>query len=241
MSSSANQLFQQAGQNLHAAIVALANASQASSAQLTELVYSNPGDATATRVLGTFTAAVQLGKELSALEERLLSIYEQSAGGLPAPAAIPLLTTDAKANATDVVAKVAPVRTAKAKPAAKPTAKPAVKVSSKAAKTEAKAPVKAPAAAKPAPAPKAAVVAKAVTKKASKPSTDAPKALSGNSEKVFKFLKTVLNTETYVKVVQAAIAKGAGLPNGSVAASLSALKTVGAIKEGNTGEFKLAA
>lgn len=250
MSSTANQLLQQAGQNLHSAIVALANASQASNAELTELVYNNPTAADASRVLGTFTASVQLGKDLSELDARLRKIYEVASGALPA-ASVPLLGNTPKTEATDVVAKVTVPEAIRGrgrpagstKPAAKAT-KPVAKASKPAAKAAkvakpAAAPVAAKAEVVAEPAKVAAKPVKFTGKKASKVAAEKPKKLAGNAEKVLNYLKTVLNTETPVKVIQAAIAAGSGLPNGSVAASLTVLKNFGAIKETKKGEFKL--
>lgn len=247
MSSTANQLLQQAGQNLHSAIVALANASQASNAELTELVYNNPTAADASRVLGTFTASVQLGKDLSELDARLRKIYEVASGALPA-ASVPLLGNTTKTEATDVVAKVTVPEAIRGrgrpagstKPAAKAT-KPVAKASKPAAKVAkpAAAPVAAKAEVVAEPAKVAAKPVKFTGKKASKVAAEKPKKLAGNAEKVLNYLKTVLNTETPVKVIQAAIAAGSGLPNGSVAASLTVLKNFGAIKEMKKGEFKL--
>jgi hypothetical protein len=78
-------------------------------------------------------------------------------------------------------------------------------------------------------------------KKASAKKVRVAGKLPGNAEKLFSHLKTVLNTETFVHLVQSHASKAAGIPNGSIAASLNRLLELKLVTEGNKGEYKLAA
>jgi hypothetical protein len=67
-----------------------------------------------------------------------------------------------------------------------------------------------------------------------------PKALAGNHAKVLDFVKTQLNRRSWKPLTHAAVAKGSGIPAGSVGASLARLKKEGLILADDKGGYKLA-
>ena len=66
-----------------------------------------------------------------------------------------------------------------------------------------------------------------------------PQTLAGNHAKVLDFLKTELNRKSWKPLTQATMAKGSGIPAGSVGASLARLKKDGLILTDDKGGYKL--
>jgi hypothetical protein len=68
-----------------------------------------------------------------------------------------------------------------------------------------------------------------------------PVKLSPNDHKVLDFLKSVLKTDHAVVITNEAIAKGAGMPLGSVGISLKRVMAFGAIKKRGRSSYQLSA
>lgn len=75
-------------------------------------------------------------------------------------------------------------------------------------------------------------------KAAQKTSDRAPH--TSNDVKVHQFLKSALNTNAWTALTGAAIARGAGLPPGSVSVSLNKVLASGAVIKGKRGMYRLA-
>lgn len=65
--------------------------------------------------------------------------------------------------------------------------------------------------------------------------------LTANDSKLMQFLQTALNPGTWTTLTGAAMAKGSGLPLGSVGISLKKVMGTGAVKKGDRGSYKLRA
>lgn len=77
--------------------------------------------------------------------------------------------------------------------------------------------------------------------KVAKPKAAAsPQTLAGNHAKVLDFLKTQINRKSWKPLTHATMAKGSGIPAGSVGASLARLKKDGLIITDDKGAYRLA-
>ncbi len=140
--------------------------------------------------------------------------------------AAPLVDT-AKVPAKRRVAKQAAVV-----PATKPVKTAPVKAAKKDTATPSKATAKAAA--------KVAVKAKAKTNKTKAAGTPVQtKDLKGNSAKLMAYLQGLLTTENFTDINQSAVAKVAGIPVGSMGATLGRLVKAGRIVGGSNGSLKL--
>lgn len=71
--------------------------------------------------------------------------------------------------------------------------------------------------------------------------SDKPVTLTANDTKVLDHLKTVLNAADWSLLTGASVAKGAGLPLGSVGISLKKVVLAGAVKKNGRNRYQLAA
>ena len=67
-----------------------------------------------------------------------------------------------------------------------------------------------------------------------------PQTLAGNHAKVLDFFRTQLNRKSWKPLTHATMAKGSGIPAGSVGASLARLKKEGLLLADDKGGYKLA-
>ena len=65
--------------------------------------------------------------------------------------------------------------------------------------------------------------------------------LTANDTRLLQFLKMALSTTLWTPLTGSAMAKGSGLPLGSVGISLKKVMGTGAVKKGARGTYKLAA
>ena len=212
--------IQQAGQALHKATVVVAGAVRAQAEHMVATVASQPFQAEGEQAFTNFKMLARLSQDLLSLEEQLKALYA-TASELASPemdvvAALPHGPTRNRTAAAEDVAEdvvVKPASTRRAKPAAKNVAKPAQKA---AAKTASKAP------------------SKSSTSKVAKPVT-----LTVNDNKILQYFKSVLKPGQASGLTGAAIAKGSGLPLGSVGISVQKVLASGAVKKSGRGTYLL--
>ena len=84
------------------------------------------------------------------------------------------------------------------------------------------------------------VVAKPARVGKTTPPTKKTMRREGNDAKLLHFLNATLNSHKAIHITGAALAKGADMPLGSVAASLRKLLALGKIKQGPAGHYQLA-
>ena len=65
--------------------------------------------------------------------------------------------------------------------------------------------------------------------------------LTANDSKLLQYLQKALNTTGWTPLTGSDMAKGSGLPLGSVGISLKKVMSTGAVKKGGRGSYKLAA
>ena len=223
LSKTALSSIQQAGHALNKATVVVASAVRSQAEHLVATVASQPFQAEGEQAFANFKMLARLSQDLLSLEEQLKALYATASelaspvmDVVPAlPHSTPRSTAAAPAGkdvAEDVVAKTAPLR--RIKPVAAKVAK--------AAKL-----------AKPARA-KAAKVEKSVK-------TTKPKALTANDNKALQYLKSVLKPGLPAALTGAAIAKGSGLPLGSVGISMKKVIASGAVRKSGRGTYLLSA
>lgn len=219
MSTQASQLLQQAGQTIHSSLEPInaiaAFYSAAAQAAMAEAPFAVQTD----QLLAAWKETSQLVQDVTALDQKLRSLFEQSrtsANSRQAPG-LPRLSLADRTKAVDVrVKKVTAV------PDAKLSKAPVSKLKKSAAKKKAVASVKV----------KASV--KASVEAASKAMSVPP-----NAVRVYKALKGILNLDTLVPVKQLEVARSAGIPNGSITASLNVLKERGYLVEGDKHSYRL--
>jgi hypothetical protein len=209
--------IQQAGQALHKATVVVAGAVRAQAEHMVATVASQPFQAEGEQAFTNFKMLARLSQDLLSLEEQLKALYA-TASELASPemdvvAALPHTPARSRTSAVDDVAEDVVV-----KPASTRRAKP---VSKDASTLASKAPTK-PAAGK------GKKAAKAVT-------------LTVNDNKVLDYLKSALKPGQPSSLTGAAIAKGAGLPLGSVGVSVKKVLASGAVKKSGRGTYLLGA
>jgi hypothetical protein len=215
--------IQQAGQALHKATVVVAGAVRAQAEHMVATVASQPFQAEGEQAFTNFKMLARLSQDLLSLEEQLKALYatasELSSPEMDVVAALPHAPTRSRTTAAaddvaeDVVVK--PASTRRTKPAAKQVVKPAEKAADK---TASKAPAKS----------SAGKLAKSTT-------------LTVNDNKVLQYFKSVLKPGQASALTGAAIAKGAGLPLGSVGISVKKVLASGAVKKSGRGTYLLGA
>jgi len=211
--------IQQAGQALHQATVVVAGAVREQAEHMVSTVASQPFEAEGEQAFANFKMLARLSQDLQSLEEKLRSLYS-TASELASPemdvvnalahATAPHPAAHAKEAAEDAIVKPASNRKPRNNTKAAPTTKAA----------KATQPPAAPA-----------------SRKTRKPAAAA--ALTANDTKLLKFLQTALNKNTWTAVTGGTMARGAGLPLGSVGLSLKKVIASGAIKVGARGSYKL--
>jgi len=70
--------------------------------------------------------------------------------------------------------------------------------------------------------------------------TSSLRNLSRNDEKVLQHLKNILDRRSWKHLTQVSIAQGAGIPSGSVGLAIRRLVSIGVVREGSKGSYRLA-
>lgn len=202
--------IQQAGQALHQATVVVSGAVREQAEHMVSTVASQPFEAEGEQAFANFKMLARLSQDLQSLEEKLRSLYA-NASELASPE-------------MDVVASLSHSSARSHTAANKDVAEDAiVKPASTRRPRKAAAPVAAPAA-----------------KKARKPGQKgSAAALTANDSKLLQFLQSALNATDWTALTGSAMAKGSGLPLGSVGISLRKVLASGAVKKGARGSYKL--
>jgi hypothetical protein len=228
LSKTSLSAIQQAGQALHEATVVVADAVRAQAEHMVATVASQPFQAEGEQAFTNFKMLARLSQDLLSLEDQLKNLYA-TASELASPemdvvTALPhasrrirAATSAAEDVAEDVVAK--PIATRRAKPISKPNSK---RVAEAASKVSTK--------------PISKTASKPLSKKAAKPVT-----LTVNDNKVLQFMKSVLKPGEASAITGTVIAKGAGLPLGSVGISVKKVLASGAIKKSGRGTYLIGA
>jgi hypothetical protein len=210
--------IQQAGQALHKATVVVAGAVRQQAEHMVATVASQPFQAEGEQAFANFKMLARLSQDLLSLEEQLKTLYA-TASELASPvmdvvAALPHSAASSRA----------------ALPAGKDVAEDVVAkpVSVRRAKPSARKAAKALLVAKPAKAVK--------TDKTAKPPT-----LTANDTKVLHYMQSVLKPGQAAVLTGAAVAKGSGLPLGSVGISMKKVIASGAVKKSGRGTYLLSA
>jgi hypothetical protein len=212
--------IQQAGQALHKATVVVGGAVRAQAEHMVATVASQPFQAEGEQAFTNFKMLARLSQDLLSLEAQLKALYA-TASELASPemdvvAALPHgFTSERAASAKQDVAEDAVI-----KPASVRRAKPAGKQAAKAAETGK--------AAKPGKTGKTGKAAKATT-------------LTANDSKLLQYLQSALKPGQTTAITGAQMAKGAGLPLGSVGISLKKVIASGAVKQSGRGKYQLKA
>jgi hypothetical protein len=201
--------IQQAGQALHKATVVVGSAVRAQAEHMVATVASQPFQAEGEQAFTNFKMLARLSQDLLSLEDQLKALYA-TASELASP------EMDVVAALPHSFARSPVGSAAKQDVAEDAIVKPA---SVRRAK----------------PAPKAA--AKPAGKKAAKASKAV--TLTANDNKVLQYLKSVLKVGQADAVTGAAIAKGAGLPLGSVGISVKKVIASGAVRQRGRGMYQL--
>lgn len=206
--------IQQAGEALHRATVVVASAVQEQAQHMVSTVASQPFEAEGEQAIANFKMLARLSHDLQALETRLRMLYA-NASELASPA-------------MDVVNALphAPARSPAS--AGKDLAEDAV------VKPASSRPRKA------APSAKRATPVKP-TKPGKRAKASAGAALTPNDRLLLQHLQSALNTRNWTRLTGSAMARGAGLPVGSVGISLKRLAAAGAIQQGTRGSYKRSA
>lgn len=215
--------IQQAGQGLHRATVVVSAAVREQAEHMVATVASKPFQAEGEQAFANFKLLARLSQDLQALEEQLRALYatasELSSPEMDVvvalargPARTASIAHGAKEQAEDAIVKPAPARRFKASAAPRTRASTATFKTGKTGKTG-----------------KAGKAGKA----------DMAVKLTANDHKVLAYLKTVLNTHSWTPLTGAAVAKGAGMPLGSVGISLKKVVLAGAVRKTGKGSFQL--
>lgn len=210
LSRSTLALLQQAGESLFSAQQAMAQEVQIGSQSVVNAVANAPFSADADRAYAQLRTVARLSHELQAMEEQLRTAYQ---------------TASSMAQRDVQVLQALPLT----RPATKAPRPPA----SQAEDAFVKAPTKKRGAARTAP-----TKAAARSGSGSNP-TQQPPRLSTNDEKVLAYLESVLSRQSWTQITQAAVAHGAGIPNGSIAVALKRLQQMGLVAEGERGHYQL--
>jgi hypothetical protein len=213
----------------------------------------NPSHLGNDALIETWKVVARLAKSMMGIEEELKNIHriatELTQDDQPSVRDTPALAAPVakkqKTKKIDAAVTIVKVKTqAKAKKAvsAKPVVVAApVKAAKKVAADTAKVSAKAATKATTKPKPKVAVKTQAKSKKTKTAGTPFQTAdLKGNSAKLIVHLQDVLNTTDFTVINQSAVAKVAGIPVGSMAATIVRLVKAGRIVSGSNGSLKLA-
>ncbi len=226
---------------------------QSSAERVNLAMLKNPSNLGNDALIETWKVVARMAKSMMGIEEELKNIHriatELTQDDQPSMRDTLVLAAPVakkpKAKKIDAVVTTVKVKTqAKAKKAApaKPVVvaapvKAAKKVAADAGKVTAKAATKATTK----PAPKVAVKTQAKSKKTKTTGTPVQTVdLKGNSAKLMVHLQDVLNTTDFTVINQSAVAKVAGIPVGSMAATIGRLVKAGRIVSGGNGSLKLA-
>jgi len=210
--------IQRAGQALHQATVVVSGAVREQAEHMVSTVASQPFEAEGEQAFANFKMLARLSQDLQSLEGQLRGLYS-TASELASPemdvvSALPHSTASNRSTQAKDTAEDAVVKPASSRPARK-NAKPAKAQTAKADKT---------------------------AKPAGKPGKKARGvALTGNDSVLLRHLQTALNRTDWTRMTGAVMAKGAGLPIGSVGISLKRVIASGAVKSDGSGSYKLAA
>jgi 3-methyladenine DNA glycosylase/8-oxoguanine DNA glycosylase len=202
--------IQQAGQALHKATVVVAGAVREQAEHMVATVASQPFQAEGEQAFANFKMLARLSQDLQSLEEQLRNLYA-TASELASPV-------------MDVVAAL-PHSAARSRPVPAPTQEVAEDAIVKPASVR-----RAKGAAK-----RGTATAVKATAKSPKPvkTVEAAKAvaLTANDSKLLAFLQSVLSTKQSTALTGVQLAKGSGLPLGSVGVSLKKVIASGAVKK----------
>ena len=207
--------IQQAGQALHKATVVVGGAVRAQAEHMVATVASQPFEAEGEQAFTNFKMLARLSQDLLSLEQQLKNLYA-TASELASPE-------------MDVVAALphAAARNRAAVAAADDVAEDAVVKPASVRRTQGRTGRRAPSVAKPARPTKAATPAQAV-------------ALTANDSKLLAFLQSVLTAKQSIALTSVQIAKGSGLPLGSVGVSLKKVLASGAVTKSGRSSYQRA-
>jgi hypothetical protein len=205
-------LLQRAGEALYAAQRAVAQEVQSQAEGVVHAVASTPFSPDADRAYAQLRTVARLSQELQAMDEQLRALYG-SAAAMQAPETQVLAALALNAPAAR-----------KARAGADSSAPRAAHVAQGNALAQ-DAEVKHPRAA-PGPAGRARRL------------SSAPR-LSGNDSKVLGYLQRTLKSEGWTEMTHAAMARGAGIPLGSIGVAVKRLLKAGVLVEGARGHYRL--
>lgn len=224
MSTKANQLLQKAGSFMFAAREALAVVAAEYEVATAEAMRNSPFAVETDSLYETWKATSRLLLETGTIERCLKEVYERAptSGDSGKLRAVSLLSSNvAQARPTDVQMKgpknkatLTPIKRAKVKD--KPDTPP---VDIEHTPPEANGPGE-----------DAAVKVKPVRT-----------VITKNAAKVLEHLKATMPVGKMTRLTQVTVANEAGLPQGSITASLGVLTTMGYLKEGKKGFYRLSA
>ena len=212
LSKSTLSAIQQAGQALHQATVVVAGAVREQAEHMVTTVASQPFEAEGEQAFANFKMLARLSQDLQSLEEKLRGLYT-TASELASPE---MDVVNALAHAS------APRATAHAKEAAEDAV---VKPASTRQPRKTASPSKT----------RAATTRSPANKKAS------AATLTANDTKLLRFLQSALNRTSWTTLTGSTMARGSGMPLGSVGLSLKKVLATGAVKVGARGTYKLGA
>lgn len=218
------KLIQKAAQATAAAAQSMGVVAQQYATLVNGAMESAPFAVETEALFQTWRATARLSQESTMVDTRMQELTRQALAGLVSgtahsqdESAAKPLTLGRRKLLFNVVAKDAPVKLAK---------DPKVAKAQKVAKTSTRT-------AEPVDAAEPADATQVAAPQKSKP-------LMGNSVKLLTYLKTVLGTAQLEPLSQTVVAKAAGIPHGSITASLARLKGEGYLKEGATrGTYRL--
>jgi hypothetical protein len=211
--------IQQAGQALHKATVVVSGAVREQAEHMVATVASQPFQAEGEQAFANFKMLARLSHDLQSLEEQMRTLYA-TAAELASPemdvvAALPHLATRSAVTAPagdvaeDAVVKPATVRRAKGQSKRTLSQPPLATKATKSTKIR--------------PTSKAAQSV----------------ALTANDGKLLTFLQSVLTARQSAELTSVQIAKGSGLPLGSVGVSLKKVIASGAVQKTGRSSYQL--
>ena len=205
--------LQKAGQAVHYASESIAAAVRAQAEGMVANLATRPFAAESEQALTQFRTLAQLGQQLAAVESQMQVLYATAAELTRPESDVVIGLTKPSAPDASVQAEdviAKPVRAAKAASKLRPTQ--AAKAGKESQRSQAKNTPRTP-------------------KK--------PVPRVSNDDKLLNFLRLKLDTQTPTPFTGASLAKGAGMPLGSVAASLRRLLVAGKVKQVGSGRYLL--
>ena len=201
--------IQNAGQAMHEATVVVSAAVRDQAEHMVNTIATLPFESHAEQAFANFRGLARLSQDLQTLEEQMRGLYTSA--------------TELASPAMDVVAAL-PHVSSKRTAEGKATAEDAV--------------------VKPATARRSSKPVKKAKKAKSNAAADKPQSpLSGhltpNDSQLMEYLKTALNTTDLTGLTGTTMAKGSGLPLGSIGISIKKLIETGAVIRGGRGTYKL--